>query len=544
MGTAQHARVLLPAVTLLLASALISLAVPPDATSLFPAGGALGETVEVTATGTFANWPVQTWCNDPRIQIECAKDKGKLQIRIAADAATGIAWVRFFDGEGASSPRPFVIASLPSVREKEPNDSTKQAQQIAVPAVVHGKYDKNGDADVYRIELAAGQTVVASLQSNNILGSPADPALQICNEQGQVLAVNQDADGIDSLLVYRAEAAGIYLVRTFALPATPNSSINFAGGELFIYRLTLTAGPFANHTFPLAVSREGQTELKLQGWHVPAEAFPVSAPPSSASMPWYWSPPNAAGLVPLRVSDVPFLIASESANSADGQTIETPRCITGVIAKAKEVHRFKFAGKKGVKLAIAAEANNLGFDLDPLLKLTGPDGKLVTEADDMGKSADPTLNATLAADGEYVLEIRDLHRSGGPRHVYRLTIEEPQPKVTLSVAAGNYLVEAGKMVEIPVTIGRQNGFNDEIKVTAVDLPEGVSVIFGTSQAKGDSSKQVKLILNATADAKAGPIRIVATIEEEKELAIATYSQTLGGSTFQHTNLWLGVKGTK
>lgn len=545
MGIAQHARVFLSAVIVvawLFVAPLV--AAPPDITSLFPAGGALGETPEVTITGTFNHWPVQFWCSNPRLKVDCGSSKGKLVIHIPADAPSGIAWLRLIDEEGASAPRPFVIAAQPSVSEKEPNDSPKIAQQVVLPAVVHGKFDKNGDSDGYRVELAAGQTLVAALQSNEILGSPADGALQICNEVGQVLAMNQDAGSLDSLLTFRAATAGTYLVRTFALPAVPNSSINFAGGELFVYRLTLTTGPYADFTLPLAVSREPSTELKLQGWNVPegSVVFPLQS--ETTTEPSFWTPPNAAGLIPLKPVDVPLMVATANAATEMGQPIEAACCITGVIAKPSEVHRFTFDGKKGAKLTIAAESAALTFDLDPHLKLIAPDGKLVGEVDDTGKSPDPSLNVTLAADGKYTLELRDQFRSGGPRHVYRLLIETPQPRLTLSVAAGNFLLEADKPLEIPVTIARQNGFSGDAKITAVDLPAGVSVIFGTSQSKGDTAKSVKLTLTATAEAKAGLIRIVAQDSEDQEIATATFSQTLGGSTFQHSNLWIAVKGAK
>lgn len=548
MGFAQHARVFLPAVILVVFASSLGVsqvsAAPPDVTSLFPAGGALGETPEVTLTGTFNHWPVQITCSHPQLKVDCGSSKGKLVIHIPADAPCGIAWLRLIDEEGASAPRPFIIAAQPSVLEKEPNDAPKLAQQIAIPAVVQGKFDKNGDSDTYCVELAAGQTLVAALQSHDILGSPADGALQICNQVGQVLAMNQDAGGLDSLLTYRAEVAGTYLVRTFAFPATPNSSINFAGGELFIYRLTLTTGVYADYTLPLSVSRESTSKLKLQGWNVPEEKVTFPLPTGMTTEPSYWTPPTAAGLIPLRIVDIPQILASSNATTEQGQPIETPCCITGVIAKAREVHRYTFEGKKGTKLTITTESAALAFDLDPHLKLVAPDGKIVSELDDMGKNADPVLNVTLAADGQYTLELRDQFRSGGPRHVYRLLIETPQPRVSLSVAAGSFLVEPDKMLEIPVTLARQNGFSGDVKITAVDLPEGVSVIFATSETKGDSAKSVKLMLSATAAAKAGPLRIIAQDSNDQEIATATFSQTLGGSTFQHANIWLAVKGAK
>lgn len=551
MGAAQHAGIFLPAVRVLalgLAVCSISSAVaaPPDATSLFPAGGSIGTSLDVTATGTFGNWPVQIWTSDAHVGVECEKEKGKLKVHIAPDAQPGLYWLRFIDAEGASSPRPFVVSSLPSLLEKEPNDAPKQAQQVNSSLVVQGKFDKSGDSDSYRVELAAGQTLVASIQSHNVLGSPADGALQICNADGQVLAMNQDAGGLDSLISYKATTAGSYLVRTFAIPATPNSSISFAGGELFIYRLTITTGPFADYALPLALAHEGPTQLTPHGWNLQAEPVALASPANLRTEPWYWTPPAAAGLIPLKRVTIPLVVGTNEATTQEGQVIAVPACISGVIAQQRDVHRFTFEGKKGTKLALVAEAANLHFDLDPYLKLIAPDGKIVAEADDMGRDRDPTLNVTLPADGGYIAEIRDLHRSGGPRHVYRLTIDTPQPRLTLTVASGSFLLEAGKPIEIPITINRQNGFSEEVNITAVDLPEGVTAIFATSSNKGDTAKQVKVILNAAENAQAGPIRIVAkeATDDEKELAGASFAQTLGGSTFQHSSVWLAIKPSK
>jgi hypothetical protein len=186
---------------------------------------------------------------------------------------------------------------------------------------------------------------------------------------------------------------------------------------------------------------------------------------------------------------------------------------------------------------------NLGYDLDPHLKLVAADGKVVAEADDVGRNRDPALNVTLQVDGQYTVELRDVHRTGGPRHTYRLTIDTPQPQLAISVASGSFQVEAGKTVEIPVTINRQNSYSAEVRITAVDLPEGVSVVAATSQNKGDTAKSVKLVLEATAEAKPGPIRIVALEGEDREVAAATYAQTLGGTNFQHSLVWLAVKGS-
>jgi hypothetical protein len=227
MGAAQHAGIFLPAVRVIalglaLLVANLALAAPPDATSLFPAGGTIGSTVSVTATGTFNAWPVRILCSEPLVQVECDKTKGKLTINIPQETPPGVVWLRFVDDEGASAPRPFIVSSLPSLLEKEPNNTPVQAQALTSSSVIDGKFDKSGDVDVYRVELEAGQTLVASLLAHQILGSAADGALQICSAEGDVLAMNQDASGLDPLLTFKAPAAGTYQLcrgRSVLLPA-------------------------------------------------------------------------------------------------------------------------------------------------------------------------------------------------------------------------------------------------------------------------------------------------------------------------------------
>ena len=46
---------------------------PPELKALFPAGAARGQTVEVTATGTFDPWPLRGWSSCPG----AGSDKGE-----------------------------------------------------------------------------------------------------------------------------------------------------------------------------------------------------------------------------------------------------------------------------------------------------------------------------------------------------------------------------------------------------------------------------------------------------------------------------------
>ena len=84
-------------------------------TELFPPGAGRGQTVAVNASGTFDHWPVKAWIEGRGVEIRAEKEKGKLTVVVAADAAPGLRWVRLYDEEGATALRPFVIGVLPEV---------------------------------------------------------------------------------------------------------------------------------------------------------------------------------------------------------------------------------------------------------------------------------------------------------------------------------------------------------------------------------------------------------------------------------------------
>src|SRR5207249_3560288 len=129
--------------------------------------------------------------------------------------------------------------------ESEPNDDPTRPQRIETPRVtVNGKLGRTGDVDGFAVPLKKGQTLVAALEANRRLGAPLDGLLQVVSSQGFVLAENDDAPDRDPLLAFEAPADGTYLVRTFAFPAEPDARIGFAGGDAFVYRLTLTTQGF------------------------------------------------------------------------------------------------------------------------------------------------------------------------------------------------------------------------------------------------------------------------------------------------------------
>lgn len=449
---------------------------PPAATSLFPAGGGRGQTVEVTASGSFDAWPVQAWVHEPGLAIEPAAEKGKFVVTIATDAPPGVRWVRLFDGQGAAAPLPFEVGTAAGVAEAEPNDGPGGFQAVGpLPVVVDGRFGKAGDVDGFAVDLAAGQTLVASLKGHR-LGSPMDAVLQVVSPAGFVLGQSDDEVGLDPRLVFGASEAGRYVVRGFAFPSEPNSTIGFAGGEKFVYRLILTTGPFLDHTLPLAVpAADAAAELEAQGWNLDDDAKRLRAGPAAAAgrvRAWH---PSAAGAVELPVLPLPVLVESAIATGDGSASLAVPTAVSGRIATARERDVYRFVGKQGQVWRLRVTARALASPLDPVLRVLDADGKVLAERDDTGEATrDAELTFSVPADGEYRVSVHDLSGDGGPRYVYLLEVAEPTPDFRLTLAEDRVTVAPGKPATVAVTVTREHGFDRPVEISVLGLPDAVT----------------------------------------------------------------------
>ncbi len=498
-----------------------ALAKPPTLTYLDPAGGERGNVVKVNASGTFEHWPVKCWTSGRGVTAEALSDKGKLSLTIASDAPAGVYWLRLHDEEGASELRPFIVGLLPEVIETEPNDDLKRAQTVDAPAAtINGRLGGRGDVDAYSVSLRRGQTLVASLEANGKLGSPMDGLLQVVSSAGFVLASSDDDHGLDPQIVFVAPGDDRYIVRTFGYSSTPDSRIAVAGGDSWIYRLTLTTGGFLDHVYPLAVSRSRPGEVEATGWNIPeaARKLPVVADEAAAEADV--SHPLLGNADTVRLESHDTLVEAEPNSPEDLQRIPIPATITGRIDPAYDVDAFQFTAKKGRKLTIRVESRSLGQPLDPVLRLTDSAHKLIAEVDDPGsgggrrggrrRGADPGRDAELTftapEDGEYRVEVQDLYDHGGMRYVYRLSLTIPEPDYALTLAADRFTATPGKPLSIPVTV----------EIQATGLPEGVTTTPVTSLPTGGSAKTVTLEFASASGPISGPFRVVGVSPKQGE----------------------------
>ncbi|MBM4069027.1 MAG: pre-peptidase [Planctomycetes bacterium] len=530
-------------------------AAPPTLTHLFPAGGQRGTKVVVTATGSFT-WPVSVWA--PGLEVKPGKEAGKLEISIPKDLAADRAWIRLYNADGASTSAPFLIGSLKEISETEPNDAPRTAQHVAeASCVVNGVLSKPGDVDGFSVRVNAGQTLVAAVDAHTRLGSPMDAILQVTSVDGDVLAENNDSFGYDPRLAFTATKSGVYVVRIFAFPADPGTAISFSGAPNYIYRLTLTTGPYITHAVPLAVSRTKPGEVEVRGWNIsPGTRLPVrplgglklaeyfeseAAPdlriPADAGLGLAFSP-ALAGAARVRLTALAVVEPTTPANAKSPPSVLMDSTVTGWLRTPRQTDVYRLALKKGQHFVVSVESNHLHFPLDPVVKLLNPDGAVVADVDDTGTTRDLAFAHVATKDGDYRVVVQDRYRHGGPRHVYRLTVRRETPDFELTTTSESIIVTAAKPVEIPIKVQRY-GAVGPIVLRVVGLPDGVTAAPAVSEPTGPSAAAVTLKLTCKGKAFSGPVRLVGLASQPKGLERRVRTAPRLNAAFE--TIWLTSK---
>jgi hypothetical protein len=161
-------------------------AAPPKVDHLFPAGIQHGQTAQIKVTGKLDD-ATRVWCSRADVTLKLGK-KATLSVTVPVESAAGLCWIRFYNSEGASDLKPFIVGTISEVAEKEPNNEQSTAQLIELTSsIVNGILSKNGDVDTYAIPMRKGQTLVLALEANRRLASPFDGVLQVVSPRGFVL---------------------------------------------------------------------------------------------------------------------------------------------------------------------------------------------------------------------------------------------------------------------------------------------------------------------------------------------------------------------
>jgi hypothetical protein len=522
---------------------------PPEIRTSFPLGGNRGTVVEVVAAGVNIGDATGVAVSgegvtaevlgpdgrvlrvgEPRAARLVSNTEVRLRFRVAPEAPLGRREFRLYTPVGLSCRGLFHVGeAAPATVEQEPNDSAPQ--EVTVPGTMEGVISHAEDLDRYRFQARQGESLACYVLAQE-LESDLDSTLAVRGPGGTLLAANEDFRGRDAALAFTAPAAGEYVVE---VADTENR-----GGPERAYRLVITRAPFLRTTYPLGAPAGTLADISLFGlnlggqgratdfYSVPFDAAQarVQLPPTPPDNParaaefQVATPGGLTNPFPLRVLTVPDVREQEpNDDGAQAVPLPVPGAAHGRIFGSPANPRgdrdcWRLTARKEVQLRLAVVAMQAGSPLDAVLTVRGPDGKRLATVDDAGGSRDPSLEFTLPADGEYVLEVEEASGGGGLDCSYMLTAEPvrpPAPDFTLAVYPLNPSIPRGGSVPVEVRVTRQGGFAGPVRYQLPPLPEGVTALIPPESA---TAERFYVALTAAPDAPfaMGPFWLEGTAE--------------------------------
>ncbi len=428
----------------------------PAVEQIFPAGNRRGATNEITLLGKLDSWPLKAWANISGLDFHFSTNKGKADLAIAADAPLGPCLVRFYNDEGASDLRIFVVTDQPELFEQEPNDHFAKAQFVTNRSTtINGRLEKNGDIDSFRLKLKGGEWLDVALDSYTILAK-LDPVLRLATTNGYQLAWNHDFSSLDPRLTWQApyDLTAVLQVFGFAYPA--DSDIRLSGGPAGVYRLNWQI----SDTAP-ADLREKSTERE----------------------------PND------RATNAPLL--------------ELPATLVGTVSPTGDVDRFRLDLKKDQQIEARVLAADIGSPLDAWLAVENSEGHELARNDDADNSRDPRLEWKALQDGNYILAVGSVTHRGSPDLRYHLSVRSVGPEFRITAGADALQIVPGSTNALKLICKRLRGFTNELEATVRNLPENVSAAPLTIPAK-DGEAFISIIAATNASPHNGAFQVIIT----------------------------------
>ena len=140
-----------------------------------------------------------------------------------------------FSASGAPNSLELLTTSQAEGAEAEPNDTPDHAQELQLPAAIHGDFGRRGDVDRFRFTAKAKETLLIDVDARE-LGSLADPQFVLLDAAGKMVLSVDDAEGSrDPKAVWTVPADGTYTVVLRDLAGASR------GGPSSYYRLSIGA---------------------------------------------------------------------------------------------------------------------------------------------------------------------------------------------------------------------------------------------------------------------------------------------------------------
>ncbi len=510
------------AIAVLAAATMATPAAAQVVSDVTPRTAAAGTTTQVVVTGTDLAGGLRAAVSQGSVTVdEVAAEKAVLTLTLPADAGGSLGlWL--CTAAGPVDPLALVIDSLPHAADNGANHTPDSAQLLSTPCCVDGVAD-GPEADWYRFHAAAGARLALEVQTQ-VLGSAMDPVIVLHDARGRQLAVADDsAVGPECQLEHVFQEEGDYLLEV-------RESRHAAGGryhlrlgdfpvEVTCHPLAMERGTVARVAFSSAPSGTAIAEaatLDTVEYAVPAEELQAHV--------WVGLPSQALLGSRLLVSDVRELREEEAAGELAG-----PVGISGRLGVAGEVDTYTILAKAGEPLRIRSHTRSLNLPTLAEMRLVAADGSTIA-ATTPTESDEWNLEATLPADGQVQLKVKDLLGRGGHGFGYHLEISQG-PGFVVSLA-GDATTRKAFVVEpaagaafIALAIARQ-GYDGPIELSLAPPVAGLELLEATIPAGAKEHRVLVKASDAWDSASLAIVRLSAHAAESAGPAVAVGSLSL------------------
>ena len=506
--------------------------------SLFPAGGQVGTRGVVTFAVNGLQGLRGARCSHPGVSFE-HEQENRFTVHIQDNVPVGFYDVQAIGDNGITSSRTFFVTGRSHMVEDQQQEGVGSPTLVPLNSVVSGKIGK-GETDRYRFTATRGDQIIIECWAERI-DSSLRGILELLDNNGNRLATSRGYFGVDAAIAFRIPADGEYVVQLHDLV--------FGGGDDHFYRLDIGTGPRLLFAVPPVIRRGQESEVKWFGWNLAAPQSTGVTEQSAASVGrWLELESTTIRITPemtrakmasLRtvgahafdavsmmfpgadvpamttLSDMPVVRTYQRRTPGTAQAVEVPVDIGGQLTGSDERHWYQITARRGEVFYVEGFAHRLGAPVDLAISIFDSDGEqeLASFHDELlnigglrypSAHLDPHGRWVAPADGRYFICVRNL--IGGiaddPRRLYRLGLRRETPAVKLVAVAQaesptGVNVARGGRTAIDILAFRQRGCERAIRVTAGNLPSGISC---PDIWLGPGVTQATMVLSAEADA--------------------------------------------